>query len=174
MLSLPLPIDQQQIDDAQAAIVDFVTSPQFGSGALAGVSAAGEFLAGLGLVLVILFFFLKDGDTIWAFLISRLRGEQLAKARKSGTRTVEVLGVYVRGTTIVAAVDAIVIGIALAILQVPLALPLAVVVFLGAYIPIVGATLAGVLAALVALVANGPRDRVDCHRGGHRGEPARG
>ncbi|WP_167041714.1 AI-2E family transporter [Salinibacterium sp. ZJ454] len=156
LFSLPLPIDEQQLEEAQAAIVDFLTSSEFGSGALAGVSAVGEFLTGTVLTLVILFFFLKDGDRMWAFLIQRLRGDRLVKARRSGTRTVEVLGVYVRGTSIVAAVDAIVIGIALAILQVPLALPLAVIVFIGAFIPLIGATLAGVLAALVALVANGP------------------
>jgi hypothetical protein len=73
-----------------------------------------------------------------------------------GTRSVGVLGGYVRGTTIVAFVDALVIGIALAILGVPLAFPLALVVFLGAFIPLVGASAAGILAALIALVANGP------------------
>jgi len=62
----------------------------------------------------------------------------------------------VRGTAIIAFVDALFIGIGLTILQVPLALPLAVIVFLGAFIPLIGATLAGVLAALVALVASGP------------------
>ncbi|MET1044203.1 MAG: AI-2E family transporter [Microbacteriaceae bacterium] len=156
LFSLPLPIDEQQLEEAWDSIVGFLTSAEFGSGALAGVSAVGEFLTGTVLTLVILFFFLKDGDRMWAFLIQRLRGDRLAKARRSGVRTVEVLGVYVRGTSIVAAVDAIVIGIALAILQVPLALPLSVIVFIGAFIPLIGATLAGVLAALVALVANGP------------------
>ncbi|MDF2442600.1 MAG: putative heme transporter, partial [Subtercola sp.] len=63
---------------------------------------------------------------------------------------------YVRGTAIVAFVDAVFIGAGAAVLGVPLALPLAVIVFVTAFIPIVGATLAGVLAALVALVANGP------------------
>ena len=67
-----------------------------------------------------------------------------------------MLGGYVRGTAIVALVDAVIIGIALAVLQVPLAFPLALVVFVGAFIPLVGATIAGLLAVLVALVANGP------------------
>ena len=60
------------------------------------------------------------------------------------------------GAAIVAAVDAIIITIALLVLQVPLALPLGVIVFLGAFIPLVGATIAGILATLIALVANGP------------------
>lgn len=67
----------------------------------------------------------------------------------------QVFGSYVRGTAAVAAVDAVGILIGLLILQVPLAFPLAVLVFVLAFIPIVGATVAGILAALVALVANG-------------------
>lgn len=153
---LNLPIDQDQITEVRETIVGFFTTSEFGSGALAGVTAVGEVLAGSVLVVVILFFFLKDGDRIWAFLTARLRGSTRRKTLKAGPRIIEVLGGYVRGTAIVAAVDAVVIGVALVILQVPLALPLAVLVFIGAFIPIVGATVAGILAALVALVANGP------------------
>lgn len=154
--TLPIPIDQQQIDDARNAIVDFVTSAEFGQTALAGVSRATEFITGLLLMVVVLFFFLKDGDRIWAFFLRPYRGARLERGRRVGTTSVKVLGGYVRGTAIIAFVDALFIGIGLAILQVPLALPLAVIVFLGAFIPLVGATVAGILAALVALVANGP------------------
>jgi predicted PurR-regulated permease PerM len=89
------------------------------------------------------------------FLLRPFRGEPYERALRVGDKTVTVLGSYVRGTATVAAVDAVGILIGLLILQVPLALPLAVLVFLLAFIPIVGATLAGILAALVALVANG-------------------
>jgi len=92
---------------------------------------------------------------MWAFLLRPFRGEPYQRALRVGDKTVTVLGSYVRGTATVAAVDAVGILIGLLILQVPLALPLAVLVFLLAFIPIVGATLAGILAALVALVANG-------------------
>ena len=68
----------------------------------------------------------------------------------------QVLGGYVRGTATVALVDAVLIGLGLFIIGVPLALPLAVIVFIGAFVPIVGATVAGILAALVALVTTGP------------------
>lgn len=153
---LNLPFDQDQITEVREDIIGFFTTSEFGSGALAGVTAVGEVLAGSVLVVVILFFFLKDGDRIWSFLTARLEGSTRRKTLKVGPRIIEVLGGYVRGTAIVAAVDAVVIGIALWILQVPLALPLAVLVFIGAFIPIVGATVAGILAALVALVANGP------------------
>ncbi|WP_448809034.1 AI-2E family transporter [Agromyces bauzanensis] len=154
--TLPIPIDQQQIDDARNSIIDFVTSAQFGQTALTGVSRATEFVTGLVLMLVVLFFFLKDGDKIWAFFLRPFHGDRLERGRRVGVTSVRVLGGYVRGTAIVAFVDAFFIGLGLVILQVPLALPLAVIVFLTSFIPIVGATLAGILAALVALVANGP------------------
>lgn len=153
---LPFALSDEQFAGAQKAVVDFLTSSQFGSGALAGVSAATGFVTGLVLMVVVLFFFLKDGPRIWEFLLRPFEGTHYARARRIGDKTVSTLGGYVRGTATVAAVDAIGIGLALAILQVPLALPLAVIVFLSSFIPLVGATVAGILAALVALVANGP------------------
>jgi predicted PurR-regulated permease PerM len=152
----PLPIDASQVEAARQAIVDFFTSAQFGSGAIAGVSVAGQLVAGAILAIVILFFFLKDGDAIWSFFLLPFAGHHHERGERIGVMSVRVLGGYVRGTSIIAAVDATAIGLGLAILGVPLALPLAVIVFLGSYIPLLGATLAGVLAALVALVANGP------------------
>jgi predicted PurR-regulated permease PerM len=154
----PLPIDDKQIQDASDAVIDFLTSSQFGSGALAGVSAAANILTGLVLAVVILFFFLKDGDAMWNFFLKPFSGERLERGRRIGRTAVRVLGGYVRGTALIAFVDAFFIGLGLFILQVPLALPLSVIVFLSSFIPIVGATLASVLAALVALVGteNGP------------------
>ena len=151
-----LPIDQSQIDDAIDSITDFLTSSQFASGAASGLSAAGSFVTGLALFVVVLFFFLKDGDRIWAFLLTPFHGDRLARGREIGTTTVRTLGDYVRGTATVAFADAFFIGVAAAVMGVPLALPLAVFVFISAFVPIVGATVAGILAALVALVANGP------------------
>jgi len=103
----------------------------------------------------VLFFFLKDGPQLWEFMLRPFRGRNYTRARRIGDKTVSTLGSYIRGTAAVAFVDAVGIGVGLWILQVPLALPLAVLVFLLAFIPIVGATLAGILAALVALVSNG-------------------
>ena len=151
----PFPIDQDALDEAWNAIIDFATSATFGLGAIQGVSAAAEVVTGIILGVVILFFFLKDGDRIWEFFLRPLRGERLDRGHRIGHTAVRTLGGYVRGTATVAAVDAFGIGIGLLILQVPLALPLAVIVFLGAFIPLVGATVAGILAAVVALVTNG-------------------
>lgn len=154
--NLPFQISQSQIDEGVKAVTDFLTSKQFGAGALTGLSAAGSFFTGLVLLLVIMFFFLKDGDKIWAFFLSWIPRSHEPKWRASGDRTLSTLGGYIRGTAIVALVDATGIGVALWILNVPLALPLAAIVFISAFIPIVGATFAGILATLVALVANGP------------------
>ncbi|WP_053386329.1 AI-2E family transporter [Leucobacter japonicus] len=154
--TLPFLPDQSQLHEWGDQITDFLTSAQFGSGALAGVGAVTSFITGLVLMVVVLFFFLKDGPSIWRFLLRPFQGEGLRRAERAGAKTVETLGSYVRGTAAVAAVDALGIGLGLVILQVPLALPLAVLVFVLAFIPIVGATVAGILAALVALVANGP------------------
>ena len=154
--TLPLPLNVVDFDELRNQAVDFLTSAQFGSGAITGVVAVGEFVTGFILFLVILFFFLKDGDRIWAFFLHRLDAVRKARGERVGRTAVTTLGGYLRGTSIVALVDALGIGIVLAILQVPLALPLAVIVFITAFVPLVGATLAGILATLVALVANGP------------------
>ncbi|WP_314191676.1 AI-2E family transporter [uncultured Arthrobacter sp.] len=156
LLSGPVPIDREQLNQAREGAIQFATSSQVRSGAITGLSAVTEFLAGASLMVVILFFFLKDGAKIWNFLLRPFSGDREARLRRVGKRTLEVLGGYVRGTAIVALVDTVAIGAALLIMQVPLAIPLAIIVFIGAFVPLVGATVAGILAALVALVANGP------------------
>ncbi|WP_373372458.1 AI-2E family transporter [Microbacterium foliorum] len=154
--TLPFDFASIDLDDVWAGAGDFLTSASFGRGALAGVSATASFFTGLALMIVVLFFFLKDGPRIWEFLLRPFTGASYERARRIGDKTVDVFGGYIRGTSIVAAADALGIGIGLAILQIPLALPLAVIVFLTAFIPLVGATAAGILAALVALVTHGP------------------
>ncbi|NHI15682.1 AI-2E family transporter [Microbacterium excoecariae] len=157
--TLPYAPDQAQLNEWWATLQDFATSAQFGSsvgsGAVAGVSAVATFITGLVLMAVVLFFFLKDGPLLWGFVLRPFEGEWEARMQRVGSKTVDTLGAYVRGTAAVAAVDAIGIGVGLAILQIPLALPLTLLVFLLAFIPIVGATLAGILGALVALVDGG-------------------
>lgn len=152
----PVPVSDAQIESTRQSIQNFFTSSAFGSEALTGVRTAGEILAGIVLMVVILFFFLKDGEKIRAFLIGFLPAAHRTKASIAAERSTVVLGGYVRGTALVAAVDGLVVGIALAIMQVPLALPLGVFIFIGGFIPIVGATAAGTLAVVVALVSNGP------------------
>lgn len=152
----PLPINTASIDAAVQKGGEFLTSGSFAGSALSGLGAATNLVTGLVLMIVVLFFFLKDGETMWNFALRWTRGERRAKLAESIDRGSEVLGGYVRGTAMVALVDAVFICAALLLLRVPLAIPLAVVVFVTAFIPVVGATLAGIIAALVALVTNGP------------------
>lgn len=149
-------------DEIWSTVQGFLSSSgvgaTIGSGAVAGVGAVASFLTGLVLMVVILFFFLKDGPIIWNFVLRPFHDEWDGRMRRVGTKTVDTLGAYVRGTAGVAAADAVGIGIGLFILGIPLALPLTLLVFILAFIPIVGATLAGILAALVALVDGGFMD----------------
>lgn len=148
-------IDDKQLKEISNTITGFLTSDSFGAGALSGISAVSTFFAGLILTLVMLFFFLKDGDRMWSFFLSWLPEHRIYRFNMSGMQTVLTLGDYIRGTAIVSLVDTVGIAIGLFALQVPLALPLSVIIFLGGFIPMVGATIAGVLASLVTLVTNG-------------------
>jgi putative heme transporter len=125
------------------------------SGALSGAMLVAEVAVGLLLSLVLAFFFLKDGDRMWRWLVELLPPARRAGTVEIGVRSWSTLAGYLRGVTIVALFDALFIGLALVLLGVPAALPLAVLTFLGAYIPIVGAVVTGIAAVLVALVADG-------------------
>ncbi|MCC2321384.1 AI-2E family transporter [Cellulomonas xiejunii] len=153
---LPFEITDEQVTEAQDAVQGLLASDAVGAGAAAGLSQTADFVAGFFIMVVVLFFFLKDGPKIWKFLLRPFEGERYERGVRVGDRTVQTLGGYVRGTAIIAAVDAIGIGIGLAVVGVPLVIPLSVLVFLLAFVPLVGATVAGILAALVALVALGP------------------
>lgn len=125
------------------------------SGALSFGSTAGHFAAGMILALFILIFFLLEGDRIWSFLVRLLPRKARSAADGAGRVGWSSMVSYVRVQMLVAFVDAVGIGVGAAILGVPLALPLAVLVFLGSFIPIVGALVTGAVAVLLALVANG-------------------
>ena len=153
---LPFDITDEQIQSVRDSVTGLLQSDAVSSGAIAGVSQTIDFVAGFFIMIVVLFFFLKDGPQIWEFLLRPFEGHRYQRGKRIGDTTVRTLGGYIRGTAIVAAVDAVSIGIGLAIVGVPLVIPLSVLVFLLAFIPLVGATVAGILAALVALVAVGP------------------
>jgi predicted PurR-regulated permease PerM len=114
-----------------------------------------EILAGLVLMLFITFFLLKDGDRIWAWLTGFLGTESRQRTRLAGTAAWQALVYYVRGTMAVAAIHAVVIGFSLWILGVPLLVPLTILVFLAAFVPLVGILVAGTVAVLVTLGTKG-------------------
>ncbi|GAA1145161.1 AI-2E family transporter [Nesterenkonia lutea] len=124
-------------------------------GAMSIGSTAGNILVGLVLALFTLVFFLADGRKIWDFMVFFAPGKHRPAIHGAGRRGWTALGSYMRIQVFVAAVDAVGIGVGAAILGVPLALPVAVLVFLGSFIPVVGAVVTGFVAILLALVANG-------------------
>jgi predicted PurR-regulated permease PerM len=114
-----------------------------------------ELLTGLILTLFVTFFLLKDGERIWTWLVRRLSPETRQRADNAGGAAWTALVNYMRGTTAIAAIHAVVIGLALWILGVPLLVPLIILVFLAAYVPLVGILVAGALAFLVTLGTKG-------------------
>ena len=152
-----LGFSQAEID---GAIDDALTSLQenvggIGQGVVTGALFVGELVTGLLLALVLLFFLLKDGHGVWNWIVSLVPDRRRDGLREVGSASWATLGHYLRGVALVALFDAVTIGVALAILGVPLVLPLAVLTFFGAFFPLVGAFTAGLLAALVALVSDG-------------------
>ncbi|WP_085066446.1 AI-2E family transporter [Catenuloplanes japonicus] len=154
----PLHLSQGQLNGYVEALQQQVAGNQgaLTTGALSTAGTVGEVVTGFFLVLFTLFFMLRDGGAMWHFLCRLLpRGARLPMAR-AGHYSWHTLVSYVRATVFVAFVDAVGIGIGLAVMGIPLALPLTALVFLGAFIPVIGATVTGAVAVLVALVAQGP------------------
>jgi predicted PurR-regulated permease PerM len=127
------------------------TSSYLLSGARTGLSV----LTGLILAVVLLYFILRDGRAFWAWLLRRLSPANRAAVDRAGLKAWAVLGGYVRGIALVAGIDAVLIGIGLWILGVPVAFSLAVLIFLGSFVPFVGATISGMIAVLVAFADEG-------------------
>ncbi len=124
-------------------------------GVTEGVVLLGEVLTGLIVVVLLTFFFLKDGAGIWSWLVGLFAGHHARAADEVGSRIFATLSGYMRGIALVGLVDAVLIGIALLVIGVPLVVPLMLLTFLAAFLPLVGAFLAGLAAVLIALVFNG-------------------
>ncbi|OZC50390.1 AI-2E family transporter [Rhodococcus sp. RS1C4] len=154
----PVNLQDEQIDNAVSAITSRLqdSGTAIASGVFTGVSAAGSILVTLALVLVLSFFFVKDGVRFIPWLHGIAGGRAGRHLAEVLARMWATLGGFIRTQAIVSLIDAFFIGLGLVILGVPLALVMATLTFLGGFIPIVGAFVAGALAVLVALVANGP------------------
>ena len=153
----PFNLSADQIANAVKAAVDWLQSSaaSIAGGVVTGVSAAGGVLITAVTALLLVFFFLKDGRTFLPWLrrtVGDRVGVHLAEVLD---RSYGVLGSFIRTQVIVSLVDAVLIGLGLWVLKVPLAFPLAVITFFGGFIPIIGAFAAGAIAVLVALVTNG-------------------
>jgi predicted PurR-regulated permease PerM len=156
----PLHASDSQINDVIKSIQDAISEQSGDSGILTRVTevgaAVGHILAGFFIVLFSTYFFLSDGNRIWAWVVRLSPRAARERVDSSGRVAWISLTQFVRATVIVAATDGILIGAGAAIIGVPFSLAIGVLVFLGAFVPIIGATVAGTVAVLVALVDQGP------------------
>ncbi len=153
----PLHLSSQQIDSAGNAAIEALRSNQakLTSGALSTAATVTELVTAAVLVLFTLIFFLYGGRNIWQYVAKIIPAHSRERVLEAGQAGYGSLIGYVRATFLVALTDAAGVGTGLAIMGIPLALPLASLVFLGAFIPLVGAVIAGFLAVMVALLAKG-------------------
>lgn len=153
----PAHLSREQIDHAGDAAIKALNDNQakLTSGALSTAATVTEIVTGALLVFFTLIFFLHGGRNIWQFVVKAIPISVRGRVTDAGRAGFHSVTGYVRATFLVALVDAVGIGTGLAIMGIPLALPLASLVFLGAFIPLVGAVVAGFLAVVVALLAKG-------------------
>lgn len=153
----PLHLTEAQIDGALAAAWAFVQQQAslLWSGALAIGTTVGHVLTGVLLTLFILLTLLADGGGIWRWTVRLFPKDARPAADGAGRAGWVTVVNYARTQLLVATIDAIGIGLGAFLLGVPLAIPVAVLVFLGAFVPIVGAVVTGALAVFLALVYNG-------------------
>jgi predicted PurR-regulated permease PerM len=152
------PISQNQINDAVTSAQDALVTNRslLTTGALSTAATVSEVFTGALLTLFTLFFFLMDGRQVWLWVVGLAPVNSQAFLDEAARRSWRTLISYVRATVVVAAFDAVFIGVGLLFLGTPLVVPLAALVFLGAFVPIIGSFLAGTVSVLVTLVAVGP------------------
>ncbi|MFE3707395.1 AI-2E family transporter, partial [Streptomyces scopuliridis] len=154
LLDSPFHVTEGQINDIAKTLSDAVGSntEKITSAGLQGLTVIVELLTGIVLAMFSTLFLLYDGRKIWHWTLKLVPAQAREGVAGAGPRAWRTLTAYVRGTVLVALIDALFIGLGLYFLNVPLAVPLAVFIFLGAFIPLVGALVSGALAVVVALV----------------------
>ncbi|MFE7752586.1 AI-2E family transporter [Streptomyces sp. NPDC057428] len=157
LVDSPFHITEKQIDSATDRIGKSISSRggQLTDAGIQGFTVVVELLAGVLLTLFSTLFLLYDGARIWTWSLKLAPARARPALRGAGPRAWHTLTAYVHGTATIAFIDAACIGLGIYILGVPLALPLAVIIFAAAFVPLVGAVVSGALAVVVALVAEG-------------------
>lgn len=150
-------ISDEEIDEAIDDVLESArgNADTIAGGIFSGVRLAAELLAGIILLVVLTFLLVKDAESMQRAITHRLSGRHRRDFLVLSGGLFNTLGRYFRGVTIVAFMDAILIGIGLVAIGIPFALPLAVLTFFGAFIPVIGAVLAGLAAFLIALATDG-------------------
>lgn len=154
----PLHLTTGQLSSYLATVTERLqanSGPLF-SGVVQATTTAVDVAAGTVLVLFSTFFLLSGGDRIWAWMVGLFPGQVRLRVIEAGDLAWGTLTSFIRATVVVAAVDGFGVAIVAKLLGVPLPVPLGVLVFLGAFVPIVGSLVSGSVAVLVALVADGP------------------
>jgi putative heme transporter len=152
----PLGIGRRDLDRAIDEALSSVQGSAVANEVLTGAVLLTQWAAAVILIVVLTFFFVKDGERMWEWVLELFHEDRQPMLREVGARSWDALSAYVQGVFLVATIDAMLIGAALLIVGVPVAMPLIVLTFVAAFFPIVGAFVAGAAAVLVALVANGP------------------
>jgi predicted PurR-regulated permease PerM len=156
-LTNDLHIKSSSTASVEKTITDYLEAHQsaIAEGALSGIATVAETLAGIVLWFFMTFFMLYDGHNIWNWFASLFPAGSRHRVHDAGTQAWDRLGGFVRGTFIIAVFHGIVVAITLAIMGVPLVAPLALLVFMGSFLPIIGAFLFGGLAVAVTFVTQG-------------------
>ncbi|ALC21146.1 AI-2E family transporter [Streptomyces pristinaespiralis] len=157
LLDSPFHVTESQINDIAQNLSDTIgtNTEEITSAGLQGVSVMVEVLTGILLAMFSTLFLLYDGKRVWLWVLKLVPAQARPGVAGAGPRAWRTLTAYVRGTVVVALIDAIFIGLGIYFLDVPLAVPLAVFIFLFAFIPLVGAVVSGALAVVVGLVTQG-------------------
>ncbi|MFI1950634.1 AI-2E family transporter [Streptomyces xinghaiensis] len=157
LLNSPFHVTEAQINDIAENLSDAVgtNTEAITSAGLEGVTVVIEVISGLLLAMFSTLFLLYDGRRIWEWLLKLVPAPARDGVAGAGPRAWLTLTAYVRGTVLVAMIDAIFIGLGIYFLDVPMAVPLAVIIFLSAFVPLVGAVVSGALAVVIAIVTNG-------------------
>ncbi|GAA3542468.1 hypothetical protein AFL01nite_09730 [Aeromicrobium flavum] len=156
----PLPIESGQISNALNSVEDWLrdSAGDISSGVLSTIGVATNVIVNTVLILILTFLFIKDGHRFLPY-VERLGGHRVGgHLRELLYRAWNTLGGFIRTQALVSFIDAVLIGVALALVGQPLWVPLAVITFIGGFIPIVGAFASGAIAVLVTLVTNSPQD----------------
>ena len=158
LLDSPFHVTERQINEIAKNLSDTIgaNAEQITSAGLQGVTVIVETMTGILLAMFSTLFLLYDGKKVWEWTLKLVPAQARPGVAGAGPRAWRTLTAYVRGTVLVALIDAVFIGLGLYFLEVPMAVPLAVFIFLFAFIPLVGAVISGALAVIVALVTNGP------------------
>lgn len=156
LIAGPLRLDAAQVDGLRDTVVERMQAAL--PGAVASATTALRVLGAAFLVAFSLFFLLKDGERLWSGVLRAAPARARRQVDDAGRQAWTAVGAYMRGVVVVAVLDALLIGAALLVLGVPLWLSLTLLTFLAAFVPYLGAAVAGAVAVLVTLVTDGTRD----------------